>query len=67
MSVATTPARVSETTTCGRCDAASTTSSTVAAWAIERRSANGVRLSRYIRSVAVTTPTGAPFASTIGR
>ncbi len=67
MSVATTPARVSETTTCGMCDAASTTSSTVAACAIDRRSANGVRLSRYIRSVAVTTPRGAPLASMTGR
>ena len=39
----------------------------VAAWAIDRRRANGVRLSRYIRSVAVTTPSGVPSASTTGR
>ena len=39
----------------------------VAAWAIDRRSANGVRLSRYIRSVAVTTPSGVPAESTTGR
>ena len=62
-----TPARMRLTIICGRWRAASTSSSTVAAWAIERRSANGVRLSRYMRSVAVTTPSGVPAESTTGR
>ena len=51
----------------GRWPAASTTWSAVSALLMARRTANGVRPSRYIRSVAVTMPSGVPRESTTGR
>ncbi len=62
-----TPARISATIVCGRCWAAAITCWEVSALLIARRTANGVRLSRYIRSVAVTMPSGVPRLSTTGR
>ena len=66
-SIADTPARIRATIVCGRYWAAAITCSGVSALLIARRTANGVRLSRYIRSVAVTMPSGVPRPSTTGR